>query len=98
MSHCGRCRADAAGLIGEKQHEEIVRLLEEAARARRSAERPYVAVASMEGLLVNQHLGEAASLWIFGEKDGKAELIERRFTPEPGGGSERWAELAQRSW
>jgi len=95
MSHCGRCRADAAGLIGEKQHEEIVRLLEEAARARRSAERPYVAVASMEGLFVNQHLGEAASLWIFGEKDGKAELIERRFTPEPGGGSERWAELAK---
>jgi nitrogen fixation protein NifB len=93
MSHCGRCRADAAGLIGEKQNEEIMTLLKEAARP--SAGRPYVAVASMEGLLVNQHLGEATSLWIFGERDGKVELVERRFTPEPGGGTERWAELAK---
>ena len=51
-----------------------------------SAERPYVAVASMEGLLVNQHLGEAASVWVFGKKDGRAELIERRSTPAPGAG------------
>lgn len=95
MSHCGRCRADAAGLIGQKQEAEIMALLEEAARPHVSAERPHVAVASMEGLLVNQHLGEATSLWIFGEKDGKAELVERRSTPEPGGGAERWAELAR---
>lgn len=95
MSHCGRCRADAAGLIGEKQHEEIEALLEEAGRPRPCADRPYVAVASMEGLLVNQHLGEAASLWIFGEKNGKAGLVERRSTPEPGGGAQRWAELAK---
>ena len=61
-----------------------------------SSERPYVAVASMEGLLVNQHVGEAAAIWIFGEKEGKAELVERRPTPAPGGGPERWAELVHR--
>jgi nitrogen fixation protein NifB len=53
--------------------------------------RPYVAVASMEGILVNQHLGEAESLWIF---DAGGRLIDQRKTPEPGGGNERWRELA----
>jgi nitrogen fixation protein NifB len=95
MGHCGRCRADAAGMIGQEQAFEITELLREAARPRVSVERPYVAVASMEGLLVNQHLGEATSLWIFGNKDGKGELVERRSTPEPGGGSGRWADLAR---
>jgi nitrogen fixation protein NifB len=47
----------------------------------------------MEGLLVNQHLGEAAQLWIFGLRDGKADLIERRFTPPVGTGQKRWIDL-----
>ncbi len=96
MSHCSRCRADAAGLIGEEQNREIMELLQGASLSRVTSERPYVAVASMEGLLVNQHLGEAASIWIFGKKDGRAELVERRSTPAPGGGTERWADLARR--
>jgi nitrogen fixation protein NifB len=44
----------------------------------------------MEGLFVNQHLGEATGLWIFGMRDGKNVLIERRSTPPHGGGPERW--------
>jgi nitrogen fixation protein NifB len=90
MSHCSRCRADAAGMIGEKQNDEIMDLLQQASLPQRSPERPYVAVASMEGLFVNQHLGEAAGLWIFGMRDGKMVLIERRSTPPCGGGPERW--------
>lgn len=90
MSHCSRCRADAAGMIGEKQNDEIMDLLRRVSLPRQSLERPYVAVASMEGLFVNQHLGEAAGLWIFGMRDGKNVLIERRSTPSSGGGSERW--------
>jgi nitrogen fixation protein NifB len=90
MSHCSRCRADAAGMIGEKQNDEIMNLLQKASLPHQSQERPYVAVASMEGLFVNQHLGEAAGLWIFGMRDGKNVLIERRSTPPSGGGSERW--------
>ncbi len=95
MAHCSRCRADAAGLIGEKQNEEIMDLLRKAAQPKASEERPFVAVAGREGLFVNQHVGEASGLWIFGRKDGKTELIERRPAPPAGGGGERWDTLAQ---
>jgi nitrogen fixation protein NifB len=94
MSHCSRCRADAAGLIGQPQNNEVLELLKEASRLKVTSEKPYVAVASMEGIFVNQHLGEATSLWIFGIRDGKTELLERRFAPSPGGGAERWNEMA----
>ncbi len=96
MDHCRRCRADAAGLIGESQDAEIVDLLQKAANARVTSERPYVAVASMEGIFVNQHLGEAGQLWIFGMEGDRIELRERRSTPLPGGGNDRWAEMAHR--
>jgi nitrogen fixation protein NifB len=94
MGHCSRCRADAAGMIGQAQTEEIMRLLKSASETRVTLERPCVALASMEGILVNQHLGEATQLWIFGICDGKPGLIERRSTPSAGGGPERWTELA----
>jgi len=94
MAHCSWCRADAAGMIGEKQNDEIMDLLRKASQPHRSPERPYVAVASMEGIFVNQHLGEAAGLWIFGMHDGKAVLIDRRPAPPSGGGVERWKAMA----
>lgn len=94
MGHCSRCRADAAGMIGESRSNEVMELLKNASQAHVTGTKPYVAVASMEGIFVNQHLGEATSLWIFGLHDGKVELLERRFTPPSGGGSERWAALA----
>ena len=59
------------------------------------SERPYVAVASMEGILVNQHLGEATRLWIFEATDGEPKLVELRYTPEAGGGNQRWRDLAE---
>jgi nitrogen fixation protein NifB len=94
MRHCTRCRADAAGMIGEPQSREVRELLKKASQPHVTDRRPYVAVASMEGLLVNQHLGEATSLWIFGLREGQAGLVERRSTPEPGGGTQRWREMA----
>ena len=94
MSHCSRCRADAAGMIGQAQSAQIAELLEKAARPGPTRERPFAAVASMEGLFVNQHVGEAEGLWIYGMKDGKVDLLERRPAPLPGGGEARWAELA----
>jgi nitrogen fixation protein NifB len=51
-------------------------------------------VASLEGALVNQHLGEAHRLLIFAEKDGGIERIDERVTPEPGGGDARWETIA----
>ncbi|KIE17803.1 nitrogen fixation protein NifB [Smithella sp. SC_K08D17] len=94
MNHCSRCRADAAGLIGEKQNQEIVDLLKKASLPGKDKARPYVAVASMEGIFVNQHLGESAGLWIYGLENGKAVLQERRNTPAAGGGQERWEAMA----
>jgi nitrogen fixation protein NifB len=94
MSHCSRCRADAAGLIGRENREEIERLLEDAGTAKPSAERPCIAAASMEGLFVNRHLGEASSFWIFALENGKPVLKEQRPAPPPGTGDARWEALA----
>ena len=95
MAHCSRCRADAAGMIGEKSNDELRNLLREASLPKPSKARPYVAVASMEGIFVNQHLGESAGLWIFGMVREKASLVELRVTPPAGGGAGRWETMAR---
>ena len=99
MHHCTRCRADAAGLLGELLNDEQVGLLRDAASQplQPDENRPYVAVATMEGVLVNLHLGEAANLSIYGQADDGSgfELIETRETPAPGSGSQRWEQLAE---
>ncbi len=97
MTHCQRCRADAAGLLGEDHDEVLRQALADASAAplRPSDDRPYVAIGSLEGMLVNQHLGETEQLWVFGPGDGGYELVEVREAPVPGGGDSRWDELAQ---
>jgi nitrogen fixation protein NifB len=94
MSHCARCRADAAGLLDAGSQRVVEKLLEEAACIKPSEERPYVAVATMEGFLVNRHLGEAAGLWIYGLDGDRPVLKERRPAPPPGTGDQRWETLA----
>ncbi len=97
MEHCTRCRADAAGLLGASQSPELVDIMRACANGQLDApqpDKPYVAVTSMEGILVNQHLGEADFLWIFDPNQGEPKLIDRRPAPEPGGGNARWRELA----
>lgn len=95
MSHCTRCRADAAGCLGDRLPGSALRLLQETAAGPLdpSQDRPYVAVASLEGLLVNEHLGRAKHLWIFGPSETGYKLIETRQTP-PGGGDMRWRQLS----
>ena len=94
MCHCAHCRADAAGMIGGENPAEIQKLLEDAAVPKPNAEKPFVAAASMEGLLVNRHLGEAPFFWIYGLENGKAVLREQRPGPTPGSGDARWERLA----
>lgn len=101
MQHCARCRADAAGLIGKNTSGEFMRLLKEYEQAGipkpaalTGASKPYVAVASMEGMLVNQHLGEATRLLIYGKPNGHVVLIETRATPAAGSGMQRWEQLS----
>jgi nitrogen fixation protein NifB len=98
MLHCTRCRADAAGLLGEAQSADLIQLLQQTAAgpANPFEQRPYVALASHEGMLINQHLGEASQFWIFEpQADGPPVLIETRNAPEQGGGATRWYELAE---
>jgi nitrogen fixation protein NifB len=96
MTHCARCRADAAGFIGKDNVTDIAEMLKKAKMPKVTKERPYVAAASNEGLFVNQHLGEARALFVYGLVDGKVQLIDKRETPVPGGGPDRWKELADR--
>lgn len=97
MTHCARCRADAVGLLNEARPAEAEPcLLESAALPLNPDEpRPYVAVATMEGVLVNQHLGEAEELVIFEQSLDGFRQVDSRSTPPMGGGSQRWTQLAE---
>ncbi|MDR0533115.1 MAG: nitrogenase cofactor biosynthesis protein NifB [Verrucomicrobiales bacterium] len=99
MAHCARCRADAVGLLNEKMTDRHLERLNRFAQGAllKGRERPYIAVASQEGMLVNQHLGEAARLLIFrqsADTESGFKFVEMRPAPEPGTGSHRWHELA----
>ena len=101
MRHCTRCRADAVGLLGQAAEPSLMTSLQNCSRleviepnSAPVSDRPYVAVASQEGALVNQHLGEAGRMLIYGDKDGRIDLVETRQAPEPGGGNQRWTDLA----
>ncbi|HEY0944764.1 MAG TPA: radical SAM protein [Opitutaceae bacterium] len=99
MTHCARCRADAVGLIHEPMTAERLATLAQFARPAGAdpAKRPHIAVASLEGMLVNQHLGEAARVLVFKKDDttpSGCRFVEVRKTPEPGAGPARWSELA----
>jgi nitrogen fixation protein NifB len=97
MSHCRRCRADAAGMLGDEMTGSDFGHLVSASRlpVEPDQDRPYVAVASMEGVLVNQHLGEASRFLIYARGEGGFELVETRPAPDKGGGMERWRKLAE---
>ncbi|MFW6373536.1 MAG: nitrogenase cofactor biosynthesis protein NifB [Thermodesulfobacteriota bacterium] len=103
MRHCTRCRADAVGILGETPDKALMATLRACEslsetpdrQATVDPDRPHVAVASMEGVLINQHLGEAAKLLIYGKQDGVITLLEARDTPEIGAGFQRWEEMAE---
>jgi len=98
MRHCTRCRADAVGLLDEDKTEEMRGCLSACASLplHSEAAKPYVAVATMEGVLVNQHLGEAVSFQIWDENgSGGYRLIEVRPAPVPAGGPQRWLHLSR---
>ncbi len=98
MTHCRRCRADAVGLLGQDRSMELAPTLASCAKLPPSdlADRPYVAVATREGMLVNQHLGEAKSFQIWGrDGNGGFRLAEERQAPPLGCGPSRWEDLAR---
>jgi nitrogen fixation protein NifB len=96
MTHCARCRADAAGKIGHDEPD-AMRVLHECSLmpTPSSANKPYVAVASYEGLLINQHLGETDCFLIFKQEGDSYKQIERRKSAAKGRGDLRWIELSR---
>ena len=97
MEHCARCRADAVGLLGDHPSEADIINLREYANLPIIPDdnRPYVAVASMEGILVNQHLGEAERLLIYESTESGYRFLEHRQTPNSGLGALRWLKLSE---
>lgn len=98
MTHCARCRADAAGMLG-KDDKDAYKLINQCSSSLFPVlvqkDRPYVAVASYEGLMINKHLGEAKELMIFKQADSGFELVETRPTPLQGDRDVRWVKLAK---
>ncbi|MFZ5812784.1 MAG: radical SAM protein [Thermodesulfobacteriota bacterium] len=97
MTHCRRCRADAVGLLCSDLSGELGETLRACSRIVPGVgeDRPYVAVATREGMLINLHLGEAWAFHIYGKNDDGIFYVEERPAPEPGGGPRRWEELAR---
>jgi nitrogen fixation protein NifB len=98
MTHCARCRADGAGMLG-KDDKDAYKLINQCSSSLFPVlvqkDRPYVAVASYEGLMINKHLGEAKELMIFKQADSGFELVETRPTPLQGDRDVRWVKLAK---
>ncbi len=97
MRHCTRCRADAVGLLGADQSEEFHGCLIACSKKVipiEEKERPYVAVATVEGILVNQHLGQADQFQIWQKTEQGFTLVEERLAPDRGSGFERWQKVA----
>ena len=98
MRHCTRCRADAVGLLDEDRTEEFRSCLSTSSNSPKrlsNEKRPYVAVASREGVLINLHLGEAEKLSIWECKGREFHCVEERRAPRQGGGIARWHRLAR---
>jgi nitrogen fixation protein NifB len=96
MHHCTRCRADAVGLLEDDRTAEFRGCLHECStQLNLAADRPYVAAASREGMLVNLHLGEAPSFQVWGPNGQGFKLLAERDAPPPGGGANRWFALAE---
>jgi nitrogen fixation protein NifB len=98
MRHCQRCRADAVGLLEKDCSRDFSGLLQACSTMVTTLDesRQNVAVATLEGMLVNMHLGEAGSFQIWTRDGGGGyKMIEDRPAPPTGGGPKRWYNLAK---
>ena len=97
MRHCTRCRADAVGLLDEDRTDEFRSCLSSSSSLPSIVpdKRPYIAIASREGILINQHLGEAKVFQIWERSEQGYRKVEERQAPAFGGGIRRWHRLAR---
>ena len=96
MAHGARDREDAAWLVAQELTEEYT-MWQRVQNEDNSdyIDLPYVAVATNDGLLVNQHLGEAISVNIYNKSPKGYQYVERRDMPKRGSGDSRWLEVAK---
>ena len=96
MMHCGRCRSDAAGLVGKKTSDQVIDFLSYVRNLPKdmAEKRKHFAVSSQEGLLVNLHLGETRSFHIYTADSSGVKFLEKRTAPAAGKGDARWEDLA----
>jgi len=97
VHHCAMCRADAAGRLGHDNSEAVHKLLKSAASKPLNPyeSRSYIAVASREGMLINEHLGQSRQFYIYDMADSSFAVKDIRSAPEPAAGNDRWAGLAE---
>lgn len=98
ISHCARCRSDAAGLLHEKDGLDSMREFLRSGGLVAGGEkvRPCFAVATSDGALINRHLVEAEELWVYrlDPATGSVSLTGRRALPSAENGRVRWLMLA----
>jgi len=96
MTHCGKCRADAAGLLNEPMSNYVVDCLKQSTEMplRPEEHRPYIAVASTTGKEVDLHLGAAPFVSIYQKTPESYQLLEERIMPDKGLGDARWEKVS----
>jgi len=96
MTHCARCRADAAGLLGHDDVEAMTMIRQfSALQISTEVTKVKVAVATNDGISVNMHLGEASYLWIYEKTRNGYRFIEKRPTPDMGRCDDKWIALRE---
>jgi MoaA/NifB/PqqE/SkfB family radical SAM enzyme len=86
MYHCRQCRSDAAGTLDEDISLELTQKsceakLPEHSAAAEDKKRSFFAVASKNGMIVDQHFGHAKEFYIYEYSDGEVHLVEKRDVP-----------------
>jgi len=92
MSHCARCRADAAGLLGQTNSEQTNYALQNVRNRPTFIDKPYIAIATSDGVTINRHLGEAEKVSIYRQHNGIIELLEERSIDKQS--KNRWEDLS----
>lgn len=97
VKHCARCRSDAVGLLGQSNPDHIAEILKEITMGpmNPNESRPYVAITSKEGVLINEHLGKSERFYIFEKNDSDYNLVAIRDAPKLEAGENRWETLAK---
>lgn len=107
MSHCARCRADAAGFVGEPHAPQLLQAIARAEhpsaakpvaprlQVTTSGSRPYLAVGSRDGCEIDQHLGEADRFMIYRLGESGGQFVEARPVNREEEGATRWIRLAE---